>query len=649
MMSLTRVRPGVAAAAVAAMTAGAAWAQSAAEMGPQAALNAMGIVGYADRMSVAPGETIRFMVSSGLPTYRAQIVRLIHGDANPNGPGIKEEPVETPANRDYPGRRQDLPLGSYVTVPDAAPLRLGGSFTITAWIAPTRPGVVGWVGEPGAQGVVTKWAADRGYGLMIDEQGRLALWLGAADGEVARVAAEPALRRWAPAIPGAGRPRPHGVPTQWYFVAATFDAETGRVTLHQEPLDLYADDPTRVVVEAATPVRAPATPAVPLRIAAYGTADGGTAGHYNGKIDNPRIHARALSRAEVAAIAARRGADRRGGGVGLRRGHRDRPGAGHGGERAGRPHGEPADAGGDGAPVGRDRDGLPRARERYGAIHFHDDDLLDAGWEVGFAFEAPADLPSGVYAARLRTTTSEDYVPFFVRPPRGAATASIALLIPTVSYLAYAGTGGTGFPTDEPLFHAHRRQRRDLLVAAAPHHQHAPEDRHAQPVAVHGRHAPRRLAGGQGLHGRRHHRPRPARGGGGAARALQRRADRDPPGVLLVGDAPGAAVVSGAGRPADVHGGQRVLLGDAGRSDRDIHRSAAARRHRALAGGAGREPPQPDGEPGGLWRFRGRAPQWLVGVGFTAQGFDRNSPYRRMPDSFDPRAAFIFEGIATTS
>ena len=51
------------------------------------------------------------------------------------------------------------------------------------------------------------------------------------------------------------------------------------------------------------------------------------------------------------------------------------------------------------------------------------------------------------------------------------------------------------------------------------------------------------------------------------------------------------------------------------------------------------------GEVGGLWHFRGRPPQMLVGVGFTAQGFDRNSPFRRMPGSFDPRAAFIFEGI----
>jgi N,N-dimethylformamidase len=51
------------------------------------------------------------------------------------------------------------------------------------------------------------------------------------------------------------------------------------------------------------------------------------------------------------------------------------------------------------------------------------------------------------------------------------------------------------------------------------------------------------------------------------------------------------------------------------------------------------------GELGGIWRFRGKAPQRLAGVGFTAQGFDHNRPYRRQPGSFDPRAAFIFKGI----
>jgi N,N-dimethylformamidase len=47
------------------------------------------IIGYGDKLSIAPGETIRFMVSAydGQP-YRARIVRLIHGDANPEGPGF---------------------------------------------------------------------------------------------------------------------------------------------------------------------------------------------------------------------------------------------------------------------------------------------------------------------------------------------------------------------------------------------------------------------------------------------------------------------------------------------------------------------------------------------------------------------------------
>ena len=53
-----------------------------------------------------------------------------------------------------------------------------------------------------------------------------------------------------------------------------------------------------------------------------------------------------------------------------------------------------------------------------------------------------------------------------------------------------------------------------------------------------------------------------------------------------------------------------------------------------------------DGEFGGTWREQGRPPNRLVGVGFAAEGFDRSSAYVRGPDSFDPRAAFVFEGIA---
>src|SRR5919109_2133373 len=52
------------------------------------------------------------------------------------------------------------------------------------------------------------------------------------------------------------------------------------------------------------------------------------------------------------------------------------------------------------------------------------------------------------------------------------------------------------------------------------------------------------------------------------------------------------------------------------------------------------------GELGGIWRLRGRGPHRLVGVGFAAQGWGGAAGYVRQPDSHDPRAAFIFEGIA---
>jgi N,N-dimethylformamidase len=51
------------------------------------------------------------------------------------------------------------------------------------------------------------------------------------------------------------------------------------------------------------------------------------------------------------------------------------------------------------------------------------------------------------------------------------------------------------------------------------------------------------------------------------------------------------------------------------------------------------------GEIGGLWRFRGRPPQKLVGVGFSSQGFDYDRPYDIQAESSDPRAEFIFKGV----
>ena len=53
----------------------------------------MKILGYTDRLSVSAGMTIQFMVSSEHRRYRADLVRLIHGDTNSDGPGFKDREV----------------------------------------------------------------------------------------------------------------------------------------------------------------------------------------------------------------------------------------------------------------------------------------------------------------------------------------------------------------------------------------------------------------------------------------------------------------------------------------------------------------------------------------------------------------------------
>lgn len=608
-----------------------------------------GLVGYADRMSVQPGETVNFMVSSELPEYRLDIVRLIHGDPNPAGPGIKEIVIDTAINGEYEGKRQELPFGSYVAVPDDSALQLTGSFTFTAWIAPTSPGLS--FGTPGPQGLLTKWSeTDRsGYGVVIDETGRLALWLGSDDGRIDRLRSEPNLRAWASAIPGANRPRPHGVTTFWYFIAVSFDASTGQVLLVQQPQNGFPGDPTRAVVERSTEIKTIGQNDLPLLIAAYwntGAAGERTAiGHYNGKIDNPRLYGRALSQSEIEALQEGNGPgneiadwdfslDIESDVVTDRASHRL--------------HGRTVNAP-TRAVTGHDWDftvmDYTKDRSQYGGIYFHDDDLVNALWDVGVAFELPEDLPSGIYAARLRTEDSEDYLPFFVRPRRGTATAKIAFLVPTFSYLAYGGTGQDGFG-QLSLYSTHNdgsgityssflrplTNMRPKIETRNPWQfmadTHLVDWLYAKEFGVD-------VITDHDLH-------------------HEGLSLLEPYNVVLTGTHPeytSTQMLDGIKAYLE-QGGRLMYMGGNGfywitALDSTGTYVEVRREHGTehWQGAPGETYHATTGEFGGLWRFRGRSPQMLVGVGFTAQGFDRNSPYRRMPGSFDPRASFIFEGL----
>ena len=335
-----------------------------------------------------------------------------------------------------------------------------------AFIFPTTPGPGphGYCHDKGMQGIVTKWqvGAKSGYGLFIDEQGCVVVMIGGARGKVTRLSSDKPLRR-----------------KVWYLVAATYDADTGQVILYQEPIVsstngglgmalLHPASETSAVVKARSAHGAASNSAPVLFAAATAQADSGRAiqgGHfkealepvalpqqdwcYNGKIDRPRITSKALSKAEIDALArgfAGSAADLRSEVVGAWDFHANIASCQIVDTSPNRLNGFAINLpvrGMTGYNWTGDDIIYHHVPHEYGAIHFHDDDIDDARWEVDFSYTVPANLKSGAYAARLRiggksTPETEDYIPFFVRPPRGKATAKIAFIVPTNSYMAYS-------------------------------------------------------------------------------------------------------------------------------------------------------------------------------------------------------------------
>ena len=72
--------------------------------------NDIPLFGYADRLSASPGETVEFKVSSrSEQPFEARLVRVICGDPNPDGPGVKEVPVPSNFEGSWPSRAEGCP------------------------------------------------------------------------------------------------------------------------------------------------------------------------------------------------------------------------------------------------------------------------------------------------------------------------------------------------------------------------------------------------------------------------------------------------------------------------------------------------------------------------------------------------------------
>jgi N,N-dimethylformamidase len=122
------------------------------------------LVGYLDRWSARPGEAIAVKVSSQLgEPYEADLVRIIHADPNPAGPGMKLEEVDCRFAGRYPSRSQPVRPGSYAIVDAALAVPEGGAIRVRV-----QPGHLSEAQPVLALGGVVLRVAAEGARLAVD-------------------------------------------------------------------------------------------------------------------------------------------------------------------------------------------------------------------------------------------------------------------------------------------------------------------------------------------------------------------------------------------------------------------------------------------------------------------------------------------------
>ena len=571
------------------------------------------VVGYTDRLSARPGERITVHASATEPDVRVRVLRVDHD-------GVA--PVRTPVDLPVPDRisvpHQRFDLGSYGIVADPPPFT-----TAAVWVWPTAFG-----------GVVLSRGGLR-LGLRGDGRAELR-----AGGTTLTSSVPLELRRWHLLV--AGHHPAHGA--------------------------LLAVD---TAVDVTGPGSAPDDTG-PLLLAAALDPAGRTTDHFDGKLDSPALFDRLLSPDEVARLA--------GGGGPLDlgpsacwdlaqdiTGHRmlDLVSGRHGELRNGPLR----------AVTGHDWAGdvldWRHARRGYGAVHFHSDDLADCGWDPVLTLDLPADLPGGCYAVELASAAGVDRLPFFVRPPAGARTAPLALLVPTLSYLAYALDHlFQPFLPEDPAEVAARFARANTL--------HSLYDRHTDGSGAATASLHRPLLGMRDDHVFRYTRgPHQYSEDLHLVGWLGRQGipfdlltDHD-----LHAEGPAAlagyrAVITGShpeywtGTMLDAveghvaAGGRLGYLGGNGAYWVTAIRPDAPHLAELRRGYAGVrtwecEPGElhlaATGEPGGLWAERGRAPHRLFGIGTTAAGMTSGGAYRIVAEPGDPDVDRVLDGVDRTA
>ena len=312
----------------------------------------------------------------------------------------------------------------------------------------------------------------------------------------------------------------------------------------------------------------------------------------------------------------------------------------------------------------------------YAAIHFHDDDIYDFEWDTDFKFKIPNNMPSGIYIMKIKGEGNEDSMPFFVAPKIKKTKSKICVLISTFTYSIYGnharvdykdswlnrikewnaypynpanykeyGLSTYNYHSDGAgICHAsHRRPLFNLrpgYITFGGSKSPCSGLRHFQADShliswLHNKELDYEIVTDEQLH----------EDGYKAIKNYK---------TIITGTHPEYHTKETLDALTDFrnNGGSLNYLGGNGfywriaihkenKSLLEIRRPEGG--IRAWASEPGEAYNAFDGTYGGLWRRSGRAPQELVGIGFTAQGNFYGHAYERK--CFDPKFDWIFKGI----
>ena len=378
-------------------------------MGQEMAVDDSNIIGYVDPLVSSPGVKVAVKISCKRNHFTSEVYRLKAGYGHKDAPPVSHEIIDAIGKDKHEGQPQSSRIGSYAEFGawKGALLNNINSLSIEFWCLATRPA------DAGHEQYLFSSFDDKkstGFECFLTTSGNLTLRCG-GNSDTQETSLETRLHQ-----------------DQWYRLTFTVEPQRGRITLlalaeakdlgnlnreHREehllshPLVIASEKPLIVAADS----RGSEVSSTPVQSSTF-----------NGKIDGFLF--KTISKGSSETLID----------VDFSKGIQTDQIWDTTDTLCGRFINAPSRA-----MTGHDWDASNGdwrvAKYGYGAVHFHDDDLDDAGWNTSFEIQLPSDLRSGCYGVHVDDGESTDIIPFFVRPDHTSSAAPpVALIIPTFTY-----------------------------------------------------------------------------------------------------------------------------------------------------------------------------------------------------------------------